>query len=424
MQAITRRGRRIGTIGRCPCLHPTLPPPSPPSPACASASTRCATCRRFCARSGPPVAADLLSLSCDWRVHCCRSRRCMSANDHRRGGPPAGTRLGSKVWPKPGATVAESAADAAGDEFALAIASDLLGRLAVMPRPCSRNCSPTPPAALMENAATLDLEDSRIRTCRTARPRPASKHGADELDGAVFGQAQTRLPWSASPPGYWSSRPGSFVAASLIPASSAKRFQRAQLFAQLPVDARASPARIHASDRRSIETAKGSRSSPAPLLHRALSRASQGCSRLIASWRASVPHGHAAGRARYPRLLHRLSYIAWRTVQGDFTSAISPSRRQLPQPATTAEAAGRFLAGRRASAVSRRSVLVLRYPAGNQIGTGRGGDPRPITQASCSKTSVSLPGAEKWALRGRRLPTPRRRSAGLVGENGAGKTTW
>ena len=99
--------------------------------------------------------------------------------------------------------------------------------------------------------------------------------------------------------------------------------QRAELFAELPVDAGATPARIPAPDRRQRRDREGGEDlQPPPLLHRALSRAVRHVlpGQPQAGAAAGVL-GHLAGRARHARLLRRLRLH--RLAHGD--AAISRS---------------------------------------------------------------------------------------------------
>ena len=121
------------------------------------------------------------------------------------------------------------------------------------------------------------------------------------------------------------------------------------------------------------------------------------------------------------------AYIVWRTLHGEFTigdlTFLAGSFRRLRNAAR--RPADGLLAGRRAGALSRRSVLVLRDPAGDRVAARiRGRFPSPIREGfAFEDVGFRYPGAERWAVRDLTFTLRAGEVLALVGENGAGKTT-
>ena len=124
------------------------------------------------------------------------------------------------------------------------------------------------------------------------------------------------------------------------------------------------------------------------------------------------PQARATARAAGAALLTALgtlgyyvayAYIAWRTLRGEFTIGdLTFLAGSLPAPAQPARRpADRLLAGRRAGAVSRRSVLVLRDRAGDRLAaeSARRSRGRSASGFAFENVGFRYPGAERWAVR-------------------------
>ena len=138
------------------------------------------------------------------------------------------------------------------------------------------SCSPTRPASrLMEHAATLDLEDFEDADLQDKLDRARRQTmGRMTLMSQLFGQAQ-----DLDHRGQLRGRPAGLravadrAAGDRAGAGLRRRgaLQRAQLLAELPVDAGAAPARIPAPDRRERRDGeRGQDLRPQSLLHRPL----------------------------------------------------------------------------------------------------------------------------------------------------------
>ena len=95
-------------------------------------------------------------------------------------------------------------------EFALSVASDLLGRLvSLVDGLLSDRVSNDASVRLMEHAATLDLADFEDAAFQDRMDRARMQaSGRMSLMGSCSDRCRTSSRWSASPPGWWSTRPG------------------------------------------------------------------------------------------------------------------------------------------------------------------------------------------------------------------------
>jgi hypothetical protein len=198
-------------------------------------------------------------------------------------------------------------------ELGLAVAADLLGRLvSYADGLLSELFTNASSIRLMEHAAELDLEDFEDADVQDKLDRARRQTmGRMNLMSQLFGQAAGRD--HRGQPGRW---PGGVCAvadraAGRGPGAGLHRrvaLQRAGLLAQLPVDARAPPARIPAPDRRQRRERQGGEDlQPPSVPDRALPHA--GNEVLPGQPLAGPPAcglGHPAGRARHAGLLRRL----------------------------------------------------------------------------------------------------------------------
>ncbi len=284
-------------------------------------------------------------------------------------------------------------------EFGLAVASDVLGRfVSLLDSLLSEQFSNETSLRLMEHAATLDLEDfedSELQDRLERARRQAA--GRTSLIGQLFSQAQDVVTIASFGAGLVDLRAVAHRAPRHRALAGVRRrgaFQRAELFAQLRAHARAARARLRAADGSERRDGEGSEDlRPEPLPDRALPDAGR---ELL---RRQSPHRAAARRLGQPALgdrhggllrglrLHRLAHAARRVHD----RRPHVSRRLVPAPAQSARGpADGFLAGRGPGALSRRSLLVLRDPAGNrQPAESAAVSRRRYGKDSLSRTSAS-----------------------------------
>jgi ATP-binding cassette subfamily B protein len=293
-------------------------------------------------------------------------------------------------------------------EFGLAIASDLLGRIvSYADALLSELFTNVTSIRLMEHAAELDLEDFEDPDLQDKLDRARRQTmGRMNLMSQLFGQVQDAITVASFIGGPAGLRAVADPAAGRGTGAGLHRrsaFQCGGLQPQLPMDARAPPARLPAPDRRQRGNRQGSEDiQPAPVPDRPLPvRWPRSSSAPTAPWRASVRSG-ARCSPPWARSVTTLAYayIAWRTVRGDFSigDLTFLAGSFLPPAPTAGRPADRLLAGGQPGVVPGRSVLVLRDPAGDPLAPRCGAD-----------TAADHAGLR---VRERRLPLSRCRGAG------------
>ena len=279
-----------------------------------------------------------------------------------------------------------------GIELALAVLSDVLGRVvSLLDALLSERFSNTTSIRLMEHAATLDLEDFEDSELQDRLDRARRQTmGRTALMSQIFGQAQdvvTIASFAAGLAGVraLADRAAGAGARARVPRRGA--LQRAELLAQLRVDAGAAGARLRPPDRGQRRDREGSEDlRPERVPHRALPRAVRGLlRRQPPPGRPPRGLGRPAHRHRHRRLLrglrvHRLAH---------------PARRlhdRRPHVPVRRRSAGCGTCSRGCSSASRRWRA------------------RPSTSTTSSRSSRSSPRSSRRRIRGR-CPCPSARGS-------------
>ena len=318
-------------------------------------------------------------------------------------------------------------------EFALAIASDLLGRLvsyadAVLSELFTNATS----IRLMEHAATLDLEDFEDPELQDKLDRARRQTmGRMSLLSQLFGQAQDIVTVVSFAAGLLVYAPWLMVllAVALVPAFIGESHFNAVNYS---LNFQWTPERRQLEYIRqmgaSVETAKEVKifdlnrffiarfrelSAKFFLANRALARRRAFWGTLLA----------ALGTLGY---YIAYAYIAWRTVKGDFSigdlTFLAGSFRRLRQLLESLLIGFSQVAGQAMYLDDLYSFFEIEPEIRSRPDAA--GIPRPIARGFVfDNFGFRYPDAEKWALRGLQFELRAGEVLALVGENGAGKTT-
>ena len=318
-------------------------------------------------------------------------------------------------------------------EFALAIASDLLGRLvsyadAVLSELFTNATS----IRLMEHAATLDLEDFEDPELQDKLDRARRQTmGRMSLLSQLFGQAQDIVTVVSFAAGLLVYAPWLMVllAVALVPAFIGESHFNAVNYS---LNFQWTPERRQLEYIRqmgaSVETAKEVKifdlnrffiarfrelSAKFFLANRALARRRAFWGTLLA----------ALGTLGY---YIAYAYIAWRTVKGDFSigdlTFLAGSFRRLRQLLESLLIGFSQVAGQAMYLDDLYSFFEIEPEIRSRPDAA--GIPRPIARGFVfDNVGFRYPDAEKWALRGLQFELRAGEVLALVGENGAGKTT-
>jgi ATP-binding cassette, subfamily B, bacterial len=318
-------------------------------------------------------------------------------------------------------------------EFALAIASDLLGRLvsyadAVLSELFTNATS----IRLMEHAATLDLEDFEDPELQDKLDRARRQTmGRMSLLSQLFGQAQDMVTVVSFAAGLLVYAPWLMVllAVALVPAFIGESHFNAVNYS---LNFQWTPERRQLEYIRqmgaSVETAKEVKifdlnrffiarfrelSAKFFLANRALARRRAFWGTLLA----------ALGTLGY---YIAYAYIAWRTVKGDFSigdlTFLAGSFRRLRQLLESLLIGFSQVAGQAMYLDDLYSFFEIEPEIRSRPDAA--GIPRPIARGFVfDNVGFRYPDAEKWALRGLQFELRAGEVLALVGENGAGKTT-
>ena len=292
-------------------------------------------------------------------------------------------------------------------EFGLAVLSDVLGRTvsyfdSLLGEQISQRDEPAGDGA-RGNARSGGLRGQRAAGPAGARApaggrtddvdRAAARAGAGRRDDRHLRRGPHRLRAVAHRAARHRARPG---------VRRRGAFQRALLRAQLHAHARAARDRLRAADRSERRNGEGGEDIrlervPDRALPRARRELLRGEPQALA---AAGDRGQRAHGDRHDRLLRRVRLHRVANAASRFHDRRSDLPRRFVPPAAhlAREPADGLFADRRAGAVSRRSVLVLRDPAGDRV--------------SARRATVSGADPQGLRVRGCRIPLSRRRALG------------
>ncbi|HEY1070540.1 MAG TPA: ABC transporter ATP-binding protein [Thermomonas sp.] len=320
-----------------------------------------------------------------------------------------------------------------GAEFALAIGSDLLGRLTgYVDAVLSELFTNATSIRLMEHAALLDLEDFEDADLQDKLDRARRQTmGRMNLLSQLFGQAQDAITVVSFAAGLLAYAPWLMVllAIALVPAFIGESHFNALNYS---LNFQWTPERRQLEYLRqmgaSVETAKEVKIFGLNRFFierfRALSEKFYEANRRLAGRRALW--GTLLGTLGTLGYYVAYAYIAWRTVRGDFSigdlTFLAGSFRRLRQLLESLLSGFSQVAGQALYLEDLYSFFELQpeitsWPGALPV-------PAPIRQGFVfENVGFRYEGAEQWALRGLSFQLRAGEVLALVGENGAGKTT-